>query len=659
MSQHDIEDLGLSNPSENPHFEQIIDTRFARRSFLKGGLGAMSTGLFGATALSACGGGGGSKSGADGFVPPAAKSSFKPIGASFEDKVRVPEGYSAKVFVRWGDPIGAKAGAPVFKKDATNSAVEQELQFGMHHDCMEMFPIQGADANGHFLVCVNHEYVDSGLLHGAAFDKNNPEHVAKQIAAHGVSVYEAKRVDGNWTVVTGSNYARRITGATEMSIGGPAKGHRLVQSKNDGGGLKAYGTLNNCAGGKTPWGTYLTCEENFNGFFKKAVPGAMEKRYGITNAVYGADWTQIDDRFNLDMHPNEAQKFGWVVEIDPYDAASKPVKRTALGRFKHEGATVTLAPGGQVVVYMGDDERNEYAYKFVSKGSYNAANRAANMNLLDEGTLYVAKFKSDGSGEWLPLVFGQGALVAPAFNDQAEVLVNARAAADAVGATKMDRPEWVAVHPETKDVYLTLTNNSKRGASGAPAVDAANPRASNSHGHIIHWREAGSDAAATSFTWNLFVLAGDPKSSKANLQGNIQGDIFSAPDGLAFDTAGRLWIQTDMSTSAMYHPEHAASRTDYKNFGNNQMLVADPRTGEIKRFLTGPVGCELTGWMMTPDRKTLFVNIQHPGEPLAGAEDNDPANPMKFSSWPDGPSGGRPRSATVVITRDDGGEVGA
>jgi uncharacterized protein len=302
------------------------------------------------------------------------------------------------------------------------------------------------------------------------------------------------------------------------------------------------------------------------------------------------------------------------------------------------------------VVYMGDDSQNEYIYKFVSRDAWNPANRAANFALLDSGTLYVGRFNQDGSGQWIELTQGLNGLdAASGFASQADVLTFTRLAGDRVGATKMDRPEWVAVHPQTREVYVTLTNNTTRGTTGG-AVDAANPRANNVFGHIVRWRETGDDPTATTFRWSIFVLAGDPRNADAAKRGNIKGDAFGSPDGLWFDARGVLWIQTDVSTSAL-------NAGDYANLGNNQMLAADPSTGEIRRFLTGPRGCELTGVVTTPDGTTMFVSIQHPGEP--GSGDNNPSNAAAISSWPDGPGISRPRSATIAIRRTDGGVVGS
>jgi hypothetical protein len=458
--------------------------------------------------------------------------------------------------------------------------------------------------------------------------------VAKSQAAHGVTVFHVRRDGEDWTLVD-SHYPRRVTASTPVTFSGAAAGHPLLVSATNPTGRTGRGTLNNCAHGVTPWGTYLTCEENFNGYF---VNGSAEipdhqRRYGITAEGFGYRWHEFDSRFDAAADPNEANHFGWVVEINPWLADSVPIKRTALGRFKHEGAFVTESIDGRAVVYSGDDERFEYLYKFVSAAPWRAMVQSG-MSPLDEGTLYVARYDADGSGQWLPLVHGQGPLTAAnGFGDQGEVLIKTRQAADAVGATKMDRPEWVAQNPITRELYCALTNNSRRGGTGRPGTDAANPRANNVYGHIIRWYETDLDPASETYTWDIFLLGGESTATQ---------DRFGSPDGLWFDPLGRLWIQTDASTSVL-------GQGDYADLTNNQMLAADPLTGETRRFLVGPRGCEVTGIAMTPDMTAMFVNFQHPGEPAN--ERNDPANPTAFSSWPDGV---RPRSSTVVIRRSDG-----
>lgn len=647
FKQYGVNDT--SNTSNNPALSEVLDARFSRRGVLKGGsaagLAGMLAGSFATLAEAA----------QAPFAMKTPQLGFKPVPFGFDDKVVVPEGYRAEVLYAWGDPVGIAGNMPAFRQDGSNTAAEQEVQAGMHHDGMAYFPLPlGATGSKHGLLALNHEYTDDGLLHVGGMKPWNADKVLKSQHAHGVSVVEVEATAQGWRVVRPSRYARRIHANTPMAIGGPARGHKLMRTEADPQGVEILGTLNNCANGQTPWGTYLTCEENWDGYFvnDSGTLSANEKRYGINNKGAGYNWAQEDFRFDLQLNPNEANRFGWVVEIDPFDAKSKPVKHTALGRFKHEGATVTIAPSGHAVVYMGDDQRFEYIYKFVTKNKYNPKNRKANMQLLDEGTLYVARFNADGSGEWLPLVHGQNGLTAAnGFADQGEVVIMARLAADKVGATKMDRPEWIAVNPrQPGEVYCTLTNNSERGKDGKPGADAANPRNGNLFGHIIRWHEAAGDAAAAGFKWDIFVLAGRPDATKPEHVGNIKGDAFGSPDGLKFDQHGVLWVQTDVSTSTV-------NMKEYKGMGNNQMVAVVPETGEFRRFLTGPHGCEITGLAFTPDNKTMFVNIQHPGEP--DSERNDPAKPTAISSWPDGANAGRPRAATVVVRKLDGGVIGS
>jgi secreted PhoX family phosphatase len=572
--------------------------------------------------------------------------SFTAVPASLRDTVVVPPEYEYQVIYRWGDPTGIGSALPAFRPDASNTAEDQALQAGMHHDGMHFFPL-GSDGRRALLV-LNHEYTDEQQLHADGAAPLTAAKVRKSQHAVGVSVIEIERLPSGWRQVLPSGYARRIHARTTMHIAGPAAGSALLQTAADPSGREVLGTLANCAMGVTPWGTYLTCEENFHGYFgaDKSLGGtsdAAARRYGTTPGGQWVDWYRFDERFDVLKHPNESHRFGWVVEIDPMDPASTPIKRTALGRKCTESATCTLTRDGRVAVYMGDDARFEFIYKFVSRDRVRPGGYAANRDLLDHGTLYAARFDASGQGAWLELPNGDNGHA-----DQAEVLVHARLAASARGATPMDRPEWVAIHPRTAEVFVSLTNNSQRGAPGRPAVDAANPRASNLGGHIMRWAEAGADAAATTFTWSHFVLAGDPAVPGTDTRyPSPQADAFGAPDGLHFDSAGLLWIQTDMSGQAI-------GKGTYVNLGNNALLCADLATGSIKRFLTGPNGSEITGCVVTPDRSTLFVNIQHPGET------SDSGGARANSAWPDGsePGSARPRSAIVAVRRRNGGAVG-
>jgi hypothetical protein len=412
--------------------------------------------------------------------------------------------------------------------------------------------------------------------------------------------------------------------------------------------------------GVTPWGTYLACEENFNGYFRKnGTQTDLEKRYGITAEGFGYLWHTTDKRFRVDDEPNEPNRFGWVVEIDPLMPSSPPVKRTALGRMKHEGAKAQEAKNGRVVVYLGDDERNEYIYRYVSNLPWRQA-RAQGINPLDDGILYVAKFHADGTGQWLPLAPDNPSLAGWSLND---ILINTRGAADTVGATMMDRPEWIDTFPKHLTALATLTNNSRRGTtppsvnntdgstaagSARPSVDPANPRVNNTYGHIIRWRHH-QDWTEQTFSWDIFALCGDPANPAHG--STIVGDTYGSPDGIYIDRGGLIWIQTDVSTSTI-------NEGAYAGFGNNQMLAVHPKTRETRRFLVGPNQCEITGLFMTPDQRTMFIGIQHPGE-RPDDQPSDPNNPTQFSSWPDGPNGGRPRSALIVVTKNDGGRIGS
>ncbi len=645
-------DDASTNPSANEHLHEVLARSLQRRQLLKLGGGAAAA-AFLAGPLAAL------------ATTPARERpllGFKPVASSSADGVMVPEGYSARPFVPWGSPLFSQGPGARWRGDGSDSAADQLRQVGDNHDGLHFFPIDGRSSREGLLV-MNHEYNtttrasghrDYLTLFGAPpAPADTPERVDKAINACGCSVIHVRRdARGHWRVVLDSRYNRRLTAATPMALSGPAAGDALLQTRADPSGTRVLGTLNNCGNGFTPWGTYLTCEENFNNNFGTTVEPAVDgrtpaqKRYGLAPGPTGYAWEVQHERFDYKKEPNESHRFGWVVEIDPFDPQSLPKKRTALGRFKHENAAWRIAADQRVVVYMGDDQANDYLYKFVSEERYRPGDRAHNARLLDAGQLYVAKFHDSasggdfvGRGEWLLLDKQANPALRedPQFPNQAAVLVHARLAADKLGATKMDRPEWVAVHPATGEVYATLTNHSTRSLT-----DGANPRARNVYGQIVRWRERGGDASALAFDWDLFVLAGnpqahpersDPRSGSAAIRSD---NHFNSPDGLAFDRAGRLWIQTDGNYS---------NAGDFAGQGNNQMLAADPHSGEIRRFLVGPKECEITGIAFTPDHRTLFVNVQHPGE-------------EGHSHWPDGGQA-LPRSATLVITKDDGGVIGS
>jgi secreted PhoX family phosphatase len=571
---------------------------------------------------------------------------FSSVPVSSADALSVPPGYRAQTIAAWGEPVGYFGNLPTFQFDASNTAVEQEAQLGMQHDGMHYVPLEGSTRG---LLVINHEYATHELLFADGMADWSAAKVRKSQAAHGVSVIEVQRqADGRWAQVLPSRHARRITARTLMMVGGPAAGHPLLRTADDPSGRRVLGTLANCASGLTPWGTVLTCEENFHNYFEgPEQPDAHQQRWKIRAKASYTRWHEHDARFDARRHPNEPNRFGWVVEIDPLDPQSTPIKRTALGRAAHESAAVGLTRDGRAVVYMGDDAAFEYLYKFVSTARMQPGGAKGNARLLDRGTLYVARFGPNGQGQWLPLVHGEGPLTpANGFADAGELLVKTRQAADAVGATPLDRPEWTALDAQGRG-YVALTNNARRGMPGQPGTDAVNPRAGNRMGQIVRWTEE-ADLDSTRFQWQMFILAGDSKSTAENDHGAVRGDAFGSPDGLWVDSRGLLWIQTDMSTSA-------GAQLAYGTLGNNALLAADPITAEVRRFLVGPRGCEITGATGTPDGTTLFVNVQHPGEGPGGVPPDDP---RRHSNWPDFNPQGRPRSATVVIQRLDGGAVG-
>ncbi len=626
-----------SNRSSNLTIHEVIET--SRRSFLKGGSAVTLASVLAPLA------------GCASLATRQNKLGFKAIPVGMGDKLVVPEGYTATPLAPWGEPVGIAGNMPAFKMDGSNTADEQAVQVGMHHDGLEFFPLQGSNRG---LLAINHEYTDDGLLHVGGFNNMNIEKVRKAQNAHGLSVIEVEMKNGKWDMVRPSRFARRVTMSTPFRVSGPAAGHPLMRTSADPQGQTVLGTLNNCASSKTPWGTYLSGEENFAFYFGAGdKPTPDQQRWGAPKAGFYA-WDKHDPRFDLQKNPNELHRFGWVVELDPMDPNSTPVKRTALGRAAHEGAWVGVTKDGRAVVYSGEDARFEYIYKFVSRDKIKPAGNGltqaqANKDLLDHGVLHVARFDADGKGQWIPMIHGQGPLTAAnGFADQGEILIKSRQASDLLGATKMDRPEWLTIDPLSGWVYCTLTNNSQRGTAGRPGVDAANPRANNVMGQIIRWKDAG-DFDGKTFEWNHLVLAGDPANVRAEAKGNIKGDIYACPDGIAFDKQGVLWIQTDAHATQMYKGELA-------RIGNNQMLACDPATGETRRFLTGPTNCEVTGVGLTPDNTTMFISIQHPGE--TPSDRSDPANPSQYSNWPNYAPNGRPRSALVAIRKNDGGIIG-
>ena len=614
----DDHDEALSPRPAEQDFDRVVEAALTRRGFLGGAL------AFGSAAA---------LMGAPGGARAASRFGFDPIPIATDDSVHVPEGYRWQVLARWGDPVFADA--PEFDPDTRGTGASQARAFGDNTDGMEVFQIGGRQ-----VLAVNHEYVNPPVILGNRADgrPETADDIAKIMAAHGVSVVEIVETPRGWRVRRDSPLNRRITMQTPMRIAGPAAGHPLMQTAADPTGTLARGTWNNCGSGRTPWGTYLTCEENFNGYFGSTDPEfAMLDgfaRYGIrTSSRYGLE--HFDARFDLAANPNEPNRAGYVVEIDPANPTSTPVKRTALGRFKHENAELVLARDGRLVVYMGDDERGEFLYRYVSDAAYVLG--ADTDRLLDEGTLFVAKFHDDLSGEWIALTPRTTGMEA------GTIAIHTRQAASALGATTMDRPEWVAVSPTRAEAYCALTNNRNRGlkanAGGDPQpVGGPNPREANNYGQIVRWRPQDGDHGAPAFAWDLYVTCGNPTVHADAYAGsdNIHaGNLFNSPDGMRVDSAGRVWIQTDGKDS---------NTGDFAGMGNNQMLVGDPATGEIARFLTGPKGAEVTGLAWSADRRTLFVGIQHPG-------------PGGETTFPDGP-GTVPRSAVIAVRRDDGGVIG-
>jgi len=584
-------------------------------------------------------------------VPGPASTRFREVPHGEDAGDQVADGYRRRVLIAWGDPLHADApGLDI----ADQSAVSQARQFGYNCDFVAFHPLPAGSASStRGLLVVNHEYTNPELMFPGIGPAPRPGHrvsraeAETEMAAQGASIVEIRRAAAGWAVVASSALNRRIHVGTPMRIAGPAAGDPRLRTRADPSGTLVRGTMCNCAGGTTPWGTALICEENVHGYFggdPSALPDpAAYRRYRLTGRTWYA-WHRYDPRFDLAREPNEPHRFGWVVEVDPYDPAATPVKRTALGRFAHEGAACIVNGDGRVVVYSGDDARDEHVYRFVTAGRFDPDDRAANRDLLDHGTLSVARFADDGTVAWLPLVQGEGPLTAAnGFPDQATVVLHARRAADLVGATAMDRPEDVEADPATGRVYVVLTHNRDR----APEqTDAANPRGPNPHGHVIEIippvRNGAPDHAADRARWDIFLAAGRPGVDPGTRYhpGTSADGWLSCPDNCAFDGAGRIWIATDGGGRAGIADGLYAADT------------AGPGRGLTRQFYRAPVGAEVCGPCFTPDGETLFLAVQHPGQ-AAGSHLAAPA-----TRWPDF-ADGPPRPAVIVITRDGGGPIGS
>lgn len=639
------ENIG-ANPTSNPDIGEVIEARLSRRAALLGiaGAGAAATlvdQLLGTTAA---------------VAQPAGPSSltFTEIPHQMSARDAVAPGYEIQVLLRWGDPI--LPGAPAY--DPRNVTAEAQAgQFGYNCDYLDFFPLpQGSNSSEHGLLAVNHEYTNTNLMFAGigagreARGRTNAGQVAAEIQAHGMSVVEVRKVNNKWEYVRDSRYNRRLPMTEPMRISGPAAGDARMRTSADPTGTRVLGTLNNCAGGNTPWGTVLTGEENFNQYFGGDRAKTPHKdsfdRYTVAGSATSYNWHTHVDRFNIEKEPNEPFRFGWVVEFDPYDPTSVPVKRTALGRFKHEGCTHAIDRSGRVVFYSGDDERFDYVYKFVTRDAWNPNDRAANRDLLDHGTLYVARFNDNGTVTWLPLVHGQGPLTAAnGFASQADVVIDARRAGDLLGATRMDRPEDVETNPVNGRVYVMLTNNSSRRAE---QVDRANPRASNQHGHVLEIIPPGAgtrevDHAATESRWEIFLLAGKPGVDPGTRYHRATSDQgwFSCPDNCAFDSKGRIWIATDGAPQSAGVADGLWA-ADTAGYGR----------GLPRAFYKAPTGAEVCGPLLLRDDRTLFLAIQHPGE--------DPGSTFENPStrWPDFENGTPPRPSVIAIVKSDGGVIG-
>ena len=735
----DSDDIGC-NTSSNEHFDSVLAVRMSRRNLLRGGLAGTAGVLLGSVGLAGCGGSDPAPAPPPAPATPAEKLlAFTAVPKSLADVVSVPPGYSAAVLYALGDPLTGAAGA--YRNDGTDA--DFESRSGDHHDGMEYYGLSAAGAPSpssveRGLLAINHEAttderLSSHFLHVNGGTSSLPRPAAevdKEVAVHGVAVVEVAKTGAAWAYVQASAFNRRVTPLTDIELAGPARGSALLVTKYAAAGTRTRGTLNNCGTGKSPWGSFLSGEENWSGYFVRGAADdsarandksvASLKRYGRNQGAtsrHGWETGGLDDKYarwdisrkgasldGSDDYRNEMNGMGYIVELDPYDKTRAPKKRTALGRYAHESAAFSVPAAGQpLAVYMGDDSRNEYIYKFVSNALWAAADAnppdrmATGDKYLDAGKLYVAKFSADGSGQWIELAMSNPAIKAYAaypFTDLADIVVNARLAADAVGATRMDRPEWCSVNPANGEIYYSLTNNSNRAVEPAGssqlAPDSANPRAyadikgssvqrGNPNGHILRMKEGSGASAATAFTWDVYLFGAqaDANGGLVNLSNLTADQDFSSPDGLAFSPyTGICWIQTDDGaytdvTNCMMLAAVAGTVGDGAKATLNYPLAAGgtlavdtyigkkPAPDTLKRFLVGPAGCEITGIAETPDGKAMFVNIQHPGETTALANIGDPS---KYTSqWPSNAgygAGKRPRSATIVITKNDGGRIG-
>jgi secreted PhoX family phosphatase len=631
LSHDEWDELHRPAP-ETTDFDRVVEKAISRRGFL-GGVLAFGSGaaVMGTSFLK----------GSTAMAQTASRFPFTPIPAYTDGTVHVPEGYTWDVVVRWGDALFSDAEGAF--DPATGVSVDHvERVFGENTDGMEVFNVGGRE-----LLVVNSEYTnnDINLPHTADGTPASLDDVRILQHLQGVTVMEVAETADGWSVVVDSPFNRRIHHNTPMVLDGPAAGHDLLKTEADPTGTASLGTMNNCGSGRTPWGTYLTCEENFNGYFGATgelpadeTVAAGFKRYGVTKDGFGYNYHSFDPRFDVSVNPHEPHRVGYIVEIDPANPEAAPVKHTALGRFKHENAAYALAPDGRVVVYMGDDERGEFMYRWVSTDAYVPGGDTS--TLLSDGVLSVAVFEDDQTGRWVPLTPESTGM------DAAMIAIFTRMAASNVGATTMDRPEWIAVNPTAVEAYCCLTNNSRRGvmtdagtvrtnAGGDPMTpNGPNPRAANDYGQIVRWRPMDDNHAADGFEWDLYVMAGNPTVHSDAYAGSANvnaGNLFNSPDGMQIDSAGIIWIQTDGDDS---------NEGYFAGMGNNQMLAGDPVTGEIARFLTGPKGCEVTGLTWSSDRRTMFVGIQHPGKP-----------------FPDGENS-LPRSAVIAVKRADNALIG-